>query len=326
MSTGYIYKIYNDINDKIYIGQTIRDIQDRFNEHLRTSFYPSECNSKLHRAIVKYGREHFFVEQVEEVSLSELDGRERYWIKYYNSTDKEKGYNITIGGSGVIEPGIKLHVVENSIVFESKELAARLIAKQLGYGATYISHLLTEAVEKKTTFCDYHFEYLPVDSEVSDELTIEDWIITLKLTHPGQRLFCQELNMYFETSGEAARYVAENYYTGRSKMPIQTLISSFSQGFKVLDYIYLIQNVSTPLTFYKVPGESSWRVQQVKPYAIYCPELDKTFENQTKAAQYFLEQEIWTGIKLKTAKIRISDVVRGVFPDYKGYTFKRAEN
>ena len=39
------------------------------------------------------------------------------------------------------------------------------------------------------------------------------------------------------------------------------------------------------------------------------------------AAKYFIDNKIWTGIKLKTAKLRVSDVVRGVFPNYKGYTF-----
>ena len=34
---GYIYKIINDINDKIYIGQTIRTIEERWKEHLKES-------------------------------------------------------------------------------------------------------------------------------------------------------------------------------------------------------------------------------------------------------------------------------------------------
>lgn len=34
MEKGYIYKIINVENDKVYIGQTIRNIYIRFNEHL----------------------------------------------------------------------------------------------------------------------------------------------------------------------------------------------------------------------------------------------------------------------------------------------------
>jgi len=32
---GYIYIIKNDINDKIYIGQTSRSIEVRWKEHVR---------------------------------------------------------------------------------------------------------------------------------------------------------------------------------------------------------------------------------------------------------------------------------------------------
>ena len=41
-----------------------------------------------------------------------------------------------------------------------------------------------------------------------------------------------------------------------------------------------------------------------------------------EAARYFVENEIWTGIKEKTAKLRVGDVVRGIMPDYRGYTFE----
>ena len=31
---GYIYKIVNDVNDKIYIGQTRRTVEERWNYHI----------------------------------------------------------------------------------------------------------------------------------------------------------------------------------------------------------------------------------------------------------------------------------------------------
>lgn len=33
LQMGYIYKIVNDINDKVYIGKTVNSIEERFNEH-----------------------------------------------------------------------------------------------------------------------------------------------------------------------------------------------------------------------------------------------------------------------------------------------------
>lgn len=51
---GFIYKITNQINKKIYIGKTIFSITHRFNQHLWESFN-SKCsgyNFILHKAIV----------------------------------------------------------------------------------------------------------------------------------------------------------------------------------------------------------------------------------------------------------------------------------
>ena len=85
----YIYKITNDINDKIYIGQTTESLKQRFNRHCG---YQLNDNTHFHRAMKKYGIEHFSIELVEEVNnQEELDEREFYWINFYNSV--ENGYN-----------------------------------------------------------------------------------------------------------------------------------------------------------------------------------------------------------------------------------------
>lgn len=87
-----IYKITNKINSKIYIGQTIRSIEERWKEH-------AEKGSALYRAIHKYGKENFTIEQIDvAVNRDELDEKEKYWIKHYDSTNKKKGYNLTSGG------------------------------------------------------------------------------------------------------------------------------------------------------------------------------------------------------------------------------------
>ena len=93
-----IYIIKNDINDKVYIGQSI-NIHKRIQEH----FWKSECskdvsyNSALHAAIRKYGKEHFYYEVLEECDASQLDEREKEYIKQYNSISPN-GYNILSGG------------------------------------------------------------------------------------------------------------------------------------------------------------------------------------------------------------------------------------
>lgn len=85
-----IYKITNLINNKIYIGQSV-NIERRWQEHI----YQNR-NSAIHQAIKKYGIENFIFEIIEECSQSQLDEREIFWIKYFNSY--ENGYNLTPGG------------------------------------------------------------------------------------------------------------------------------------------------------------------------------------------------------------------------------------
>lgn len=99
-----IYKITNLINNKIYIGQSI-NCQRRWTEHKRSGrINPTfsknirDYNVPIHCAMRKYGIENFQFEIIEECASSQLDDKEQYWIKYYQSNDKEKGYNITAGG------------------------------------------------------------------------------------------------------------------------------------------------------------------------------------------------------------------------------------
>jgi hypothetical protein len=96
----FIYKITNKINNKVYIGQVYnKSIYDRFNRHIKEANINSK--SYIGRAISKYGSENFVVEQIDEASsLKELNQKEIYWIKFYDSTDHNKGYNLTPGGDG----------------------------------------------------------------------------------------------------------------------------------------------------------------------------------------------------------------------------------
>lgn len=94
--TMYIYKITNKINNKVYIGQTINDIETRWKRHCNDAL-TNRIDTKFSRAIRKYGPDNFIVEQLDSAtSKKELDEKEKYWIKEYNSTIL--GYNCTDGG------------------------------------------------------------------------------------------------------------------------------------------------------------------------------------------------------------------------------------
>ena len=97
---GYIYKITNLINNKIYIGQTVNSINFRWRDHKNTAFNKNspEYTWPIHAAIRKYGIENFNIEEIEFCNNKILNDREIYWINYYNSYDQ--GYNATLGGLG----------------------------------------------------------------------------------------------------------------------------------------------------------------------------------------------------------------------------------
>lgn len=96
---AYIYKITNDINNKVYIGQTVKNIKYRLQEHFHKAEYDYTHHKKLthlSQAIITHGKEHFHIETIEECDLLSVDDKERYWIAYYDSFNN--GYNMTIGG------------------------------------------------------------------------------------------------------------------------------------------------------------------------------------------------------------------------------------
>lgn len=99
---GYIYKITNKINNKIYIGQTIKQrATDRFSQHRYRARHLNEekGNSYLYKAMNCHGVDNFDFEVIEEVENSLLNEREIYWISFYNSL-VPNGYNLTAGGEG----------------------------------------------------------------------------------------------------------------------------------------------------------------------------------------------------------------------------------
>lgn len=103
-----IYKITDRTNNKIYIGQTSRDIYKRFAEHINKALNPSRPNdgkTALSIAIKNHDPKNFYVELLEEVegTPKEIDSREIYWIKSLKSNNPDFGYNVDKGGHEISE-------------------------------------------------------------------------------------------------------------------------------------------------------------------------------------------------------------------------------
>ena len=91
-----VYKI-NFPNGKVYIGIS-NNMYRRMLEH-NTDF---RNNLPIEYAIQKYGKitEFEILELIDSNNRQLMQEREKYWINFYDSTNKEKGYNISIGGDG----------------------------------------------------------------------------------------------------------------------------------------------------------------------------------------------------------------------------------
>ena len=126
---GIIYKATNLLNGKIYIGQTIRKLQERKNSH----FYDSrlESNRVFPRAIKKYGKENFKWEIIDSSSSKEeLDFKEKYYILYYNSL-VNVGYGYNVGEGGTFGYSIKgLSPIEKEKVNNKRKLSWRNKSKE----------------------------------------------------------------------------------------------------------------------------------------------------------------------------------------------------
>lgn len=108
MYEGFIYKIWNDVNDKLYIGQTKATIKDRWHGHMSSALNENRYKSALYNAMRKYGRDKFHIEQIDEIQYKtieelsdKLDELEILRIEQYNSyADNGMGYNCEKGGTG----------------------------------------------------------------------------------------------------------------------------------------------------------------------------------------------------------------------------------
>ena len=136
---GYIYKITNTLNDKVYIGQTIKTVQKRFTQHKNNSNKEYFSQIVLYKAFNKYGIENFICEEIEEVPNDKLDEREKYWIEYYDSYFN--GYNSTLGGRATqLYNWDTDDIIEKYMILKS----ARAVAKEIGCDHSTIDRILNE--------------------------------------------------------------------------------------------------------------------------------------------------------------------------------------
>lgn len=197
MRKGIIYCAYNKINNKRYIGQTIQELKERQRKHYQTDDCPY-----FHKALLKYDKDSWEWIILEELDQNQLNEREEYWISYYETTNPEKGYNISKGGDNHYQTQeqiryardkfIENHSIDNIMCHTSKNIrcietgevfkTAKDAGKQKNI--TY-SHITEVANGKLKTAGGYHWE----------------WCVDLSFF--PYAIYCKELDIIYKNCNEA---------------------------------------------------------------------------------------------------------------------------
>lgn len=142
MNVIYAYK--KKSNGKIvYVGQT-NNLKNRHKQHIQYDPFnmnKAEYDYPLSRGIRKYGEEEYQLIVLEKnVPLEELDNREKYWIKYYDTYFN--GYNQSTGGKNPVKPMYEdkkiLEVIE---YLKNEKYPFKEISEKTGFSLTHIYNI-----------------------------------------------------------------------------------------------------------------------------------------------------------------------------------------
>jgi group I intron endonuclease len=97
---GCIYKLENLVNGRLYIGQTIVKPEKRKADHFYQLKKNIHKNSHLQNSFNFHGESNFKFDVLCWFnSQEELNEAEIYYINFYDTLNRDKGYNVKEGGS-----------------------------------------------------------------------------------------------------------------------------------------------------------------------------------------------------------------------------------
>ena len=205
MKFGKIYLITNDVNSKVYVGQTIQTLNKRFNGHCCYSKSDRSANMYIKRAIHKYGRDKFHISLIEDCPINLLNNREKYWIDFYDSYNN--GYNLTKGGQE--SNYFNLHKLEDNIdllkfeqyILEFKPLAIE-VAKHFGISKSSVYNLIKRLNNPNLILNSYN----PRKGKTIDDIDKEE---LLTLYNQGWSI-SDLIKKYHIKKNKISRYLKDN--------------------------------------------------------------------------------------------------------------------
>ena len=127
-----IVYIYTFPNGKKYVGQTSVPLKERAKNGEGYINSPAVYN-----AIKKYKWENLQIETFPCETVEEMNYLEQYYIKLYRTNERDYGYNLTLGGEGVIK-----HDREKIRQLWEQGLSVSEIARQIGCIGNTVSQIL----------------------------------------------------------------------------------------------------------------------------------------------------------------------------------------
>lgn len=141
MTYGYVYRIINHENNKIYVGQA-KDPERRKKQHFTTLKNDTHPNKMMQSDFKEFGHYSFEFEIIDSsLSQEDLNNLEKFYIDKYKSHSPASGYNIQ---EGISQNRSSLHVLI------PKDLGNRVSDKALaihGRKHGYLKRAVVEALE-----------------------------------------------------------------------------------------------------------------------------------------------------------------------------------
>ena len=189
-----VYKHQNKINGKIYIGITMQEPEKRWgNNGINYKTSPH-----FYAAIEKYGWNNFDHDILfENLTHDEACSKEQELIGYYNSMNREFGYNSTSGGD----------------VFIMNEETKQKISHSMMGNTNGFGHPCSDEKKRKIsesqkgrTFTEEHKQKLSTAAKQRHVPCSEEKKKKLSQSYPNKRkVYCEELDTIYESVQECGR-------------------------------------------------------------------------------------------------------------------------
>lgn len=193
---------------KYYIGRTIDKEENRWKEHVRHALSDNNQDGcwLLNQAIRKYGGENFTVkileDNIEDFFL--LQEREEYWIKYYDATNSDKGYNRSPGRGGHIAKTILQYDLDGCLLKEWNN-----IGEILQYYNWDERNLYNCLKGNYSHFHNYLWKYKEDNTSIED--LKNNYLKSQAKRGGGKIIHCIETNETFSSIRALARHLSVSH-------------------------------------------------------------------------------------------------------------------